>query len=228
MNKYAVIVAGGKGTRMGGDLPKQFLTLGGRPVLFHSVITFMETFPGIHIILVLPEQFVSLMQTVVEALPGSERIQVVTGGETRFHSVRNGLLAIEGDGIVFVHDGARPLASSALLRRCYEQAKHHGTAIPALTVAESVRRISASDSKPVNRDDLRIIQTPQTFRSELILQAFRLEYSPTFTDEATVAEAAGIPVSLVEGERRNLKITTPEDLIIAEAFLRQDAQIRPR
>ena len=219
MNKYAVIVAGGKGLRMGGKLPKQFMLLAGKPVLFHSVITFLETFPDIEVILVVPVEFTGLMQTVVEALPGSERIRIVHGGETRFHSVQNGLNAIEGDGIVFVHDGARPLISAQLLERCYDGAKQNGSAIPAIAVAESMRKVTKNDSEPVNRDELRIIQTPQTFTTEQLRKAFQQPYSTAFTDEATVAEATSIPVFLVEGEKRNIKITTPEDLVVAEALL---------
>ncbi len=221
MNKYAVIVAGGKGLRMGANLPKQFMMLEGKPILFYSVIAFMETFPDLEVILVLPAEFSELFKDVVAVLPDSERITIVKGGETRFHSVQNGLRAVKGNGVVFVHDGARPLVSPTLLRRCLESATKHGSAIPVVPVAESIRQITAKGSLPVNRDELRVVQTPQTFRTELILKAFAQEYDPAFTDEATVAEAAGIPVQLVEGDKRNIKITTPEDMAIATVYLRQ-------
>lgn len=221
MNLYAVIVAGGKGLRMGGNVPKQFMLLGGKPVLLYSVITFMETFPGIRMVIVLPEEFVAYTQTLFEAFPGSENMRFVKGGETRFHSVQNGLKAIDGPGYVFVHDGARPLVQPELLERCLEEAQANGAAIPAIAVADSIRIIDAAGSHPVDRDNMRIVQTPQTFRSDLILAAFDQVFDPAFTDEATVAEAAGIPVTLVPGDKRNIKITTPEDLLIAEAYLKK-------
>lgn len=220
IKKFAVLVAGGKGTRMGMALPKQFLPLSGRPVLAHSIVAFTTAFPNINIILVLPADQLSYAQIVLSALPEPIDVTLVPGGETRFHSVQNGLNAIDGDGIVFVHDGARPLITTSLLHRCYEQAVQKGSAIPAIPVAESMRITDGDTSHPVNRDHMRVIQTPQTFRTEVILPAFRQEYVPAFTDEATVVEAYGTAIFLCEGEKRNIKVTTPEDMIIAEALMK--------
>ena len=219
IKKYAVLVAGGKGMRMGSALPKQFLPLGDKPVLTHSIIAFTRAIPDIRIIMVLPPDLLSYAQIVLLSLPEPIDAVIVAGGDTRFHSVRNGLNAITEPGIVFVHDGARPLLSHSLILRCYTQALELGSAIPAIPVAESMRIIDGAASRPVDRDLMRIIQTPQTFRTEVIVPAFEQAFNPAFTDEATVAEAYGTPVYLVEGEKSNIKITTPEDMIMAEAFL---------
>ena len=219
IRKYAVLVAGGKGMRMGMAVPKQFLPLNGMPVLTHAILAFTRAIPDINIILVLPEAQLSYGQTVLAALPEQIDLTIVAGGETRFHSVQNGLKAVDGEGIVFVHDGARPLVSQVLILRCLAQAIDKGSAIPAIAVTDSMRLADGDRSKPVNRDHLRIIQTPQTFSTEIILPAFMQPYDPAFTDEATVVEAYGTPVFLVEGERSNIKVTTPEDMIVAEALL---------
>ncbi len=222
IKKFAVLVAGGKGMRMGSALPKQFLPLMGKPVLTHALIAFLNAVPDIEIILVLPADQLSYAQIVLSALPDPVDITIVSGGETRFHSVQNGLNAISGDGVVFVHDGARPLISPELIHRCFNQAMELGSAIPAIPVAESMRIINGTDSSPVDRDKMRVIQTPQTFRTEVILPAFQQAYSPAFTDEATVVEYYGTKVYLVQGEKQNIKVTTPEDMIIAEAFMHQE------
>lgn len=219
IKKFAVLVAGGKGMRMGSALPKQFLPLCGMPVLAHSIVAFTEALPGVQIIIVLPPDQLSYAQIVLSALPSPIDAIIVPGGETRFHSVQNGLNAIDSPGIVFVHDGARPLVSAALIHRCYEQALSMGSAIPAIPVAESMRIIDDTDSSPVDRDHMRTIQTPQTFRTDVILPAFARPYSPAFTDEATVVEAHGTKIYLTEGEKSNLKVTTPEDMIIATALM---------
>lgn len=217
---YAVIVAGGQGTRMGMAVPKQFLDLCGKPVLFHTIQAFATAIPGIQIILVLPAHQISMAQSVLMHFPERIDLTIVAGGETRFHSVQNGLQDIPQDAIILVHDGVRPIASQALIRACYEQAIEKGSAIPAIPVADSMRLIKGDHSEPVNRDKLRIIQTPQTFRASVLLPAMLQAYQDSFTDEATVVEATGTPVHLISGERSNLKITTPEDLIIAEALLK--------
>lgn len=221
MEKYAVIVAGGRGLRMGNAIPKQFLPLTGQPVLYHTIKAFIDAYADIHLILVLPPDQLSYAQIVLQAFTGRIDITIVQGGETRFHSVRNGLNAIEGEGIVFVHDGVRPLVTTALIHRCYEQAVEKGSAIPAILVADSMRLVSGHNSAPVNREQMRIIQTPQTFRTEILIPAFQQEFSLGFTDEATVAEAHGTKVYLVEGERSNIKVTTPEDLVVAEALIKE-------
>ena len=225
LRKHAVIVAGGSGSRMGNALPKQFLPLCGRPVLSYSINAFIEVFPDINIILVLPEQMLSYANIVLQTLKKPIDATIVSGGPTRFHSVKNGLRAINEPGIVFIHDGARPLIDAALLTRCLEGAIAAGSAIPAIAVAESMRMATAEGTIPVDRDQLRIIQTPQTFKTEIILPAFGQEHSTAFTDEATVLEAWGGKVSLVVGDKRNIKITTPEDMLVAEALLKAKASI---
>ncbi len=219
IKKYVVIVAGGSGTRMGSAVPKQFLLLHGKPVLYYSIAAFLDAFSDINIVLVLPQDQEHYMASLLELFPGSTNITVVNGGETRYHSVQNGLKKIEGEAIVFIHDGVRPMVSKQLIYACYEQALEKGSAIPAIPVTDSIRIVRQSGSDPVSREELRIIQTPQTFLSGIILPAFAQEYSTLFTDEATVAEAYGKEVYLVAGERSNLKVTTPEDMILAEALL---------
>lgn len=219
MNTYAVIVAGGQGTRMGTAMPKQFLELNGKPVLYHSIHAFVAAMPGVQLIIVLPPHQISYAQMVLQAFEERIDATIVAGGETRFHSVQNGINAIGGDGIVFVHDGVRPLVSEALIQRCYKEAVEKGSAIPVIPAIDSMRMISGENSAPVNRAALRIVQTPQTFQVALLKAAFEQEYDESFTDEATVVEALGVKVHLVDGERSNLKITTPEDLAIAEALL---------
>ncbi|MES2703661.1 MAG: 2-C-methyl-D-erythritol 4-phosphate cytidylyltransferase [Bacteroidota bacterium] len=217
--KYAVIVAGGKGMRMGSVIPKQFLPLLGKPLLCYAIQAFADAFPGIHLVLVLPPDQVHSAQTVLRSYLSGIDVHIVEGGETRFHSVQNGLKDIKDDGIVFVHDGVRPVLSTALIMRCYNQAADKGSAIPVLPVNESIRMIEGSTSRAIDRDKLRIIQTPQTFRTNIILPAFRQEYDTAFTDEATVVEAHGTKVYLVDGTRDNIKVTTPEDMVIAETLL---------
>jgi len=224
VKKYAVIVAGGKGIRMGKPVPKQFLSLAGKPLLYHAISAFVSAFPDIQIILVLPEDKLDFIDTLSLAFTNQQNIKIVAGGESRFHSVQNGLKEVADNSVVFIHDGARPLASAMLITNCYKQALEKGSAIPAIAVAESMRLLEGDHTMPVNREQLRIIQTPQTFRSGIILPAFRQEYTPLFTDEATVAEAYGAHVYLIEGERSNIKVTTPEDMIIAEALLKAREQ----
>ncbi len=217
---FAVIVAGGQGTRMGSAMPKQFLDLDGRPVLYHTIHSFIKALPDVQIILVLPIHQISYAQMILQQFPERIDITIVAGGETRFHSVRNGLQDIPADAIVLVHDGVRPLASTALIRRCCEQAIEKGSAIPAIPATDSMRIVKNGGSEPVDRNLLRIIQTPQTFQASILLPAMEQPYQESFTDEATVVEASGQQVHLIDGEKENLKITTPEDLLIAEALIK--------
>ncbi len=219
-------MAGGKGTRMNTAIPKQFLPLADKPMLYYSIKAFTDAFEDMHIILVLPEDRLSYAQIVLQAFPDGIDLTIVTGGETRFHSVKNGLAVVPDDAVVFVHDGARPLVSPALIRRCYTQALDKGSAIPALRVSDSIRMVNDADdsSEAIDRDKLCAIQTPQTFRADVLLPAFDQPYKTLFTDEATVAELFGTNVYLVEGERGNIKVTTPEDLVIAEALLKHRLQ----
>lgn len=222
IKKYAVIVAGGKGQRMGTAIPKQFLDLAGKPMLYYSIAAFTDAYPDIEVILVLPEDMLSYAQIILTAFPAPVDMIIVPGGATRYHSVKNGLNAIKGNGIVFVHDGARPLVSKALINRCYKQATEKGNAIPAIAATDSMRITDGRHTKPIDRDYLRIIQTPQTFRTEIIIPAFQQDYDPAFTDEATVLEATGMEVYLTEGDKRNIKVTTPEDMMIAAVMLKDD------
>lgn len=222
--KYALIVAGGKGMRMGSAIPKQFLPLNEKPLLYYTIQAFIDAFSDINIILVLPQEQLSCAQMVLQSFPARIDATIVAGGETRFHSVQNGLKAAEDDAIIFVHDGVRPLVSPALIRRCYEQAVEKGSAIPVAPVTDSIRQVNGNESKPIDREQLRSIQTPQTFRSDVLLPAFQQPYQPSFTDEATVVEAYGLPVHLIDGEKSNIKVTTPEDMLIAELFLKKRLQ----
>lgn len=217
---YAVIVAGGSGARMGTTIPKQFLELCGRPVLYHTIKAFLTAIPEVHIILVLPEQHISYAQIVVQSF--SERIEltIVMGGDTRYASVQNGIKEIPEDALVMVQDGVRPLLSTKLIHRCIEKARDYGSAIPVIPAADSMRMIGNDGaSLPVRRDALRIVQTPQTFKANILLPAFKAAYREEFTDEATVVAANGGALFYVAGEKRNIKITTPEDLIIATALM---------
>lgn len=220
MKKYAVIVAGGKGVRMGMAVPKQFLPVNGKPVLYHTIKAFTDAYADIEIVLVLPEAQMSYAQMVLTEFESRPDVTIVAGGATRYHSVQNGLKVIDDEGVVFVHDGVRPLLSAALIHRCYEQAVEQGSSIPAINIADSIRIVEGGKSKPIDRNSLRSIQTPQTFKTEIILPAFEQEYNEGFTDEATVVEAYGKEVYLVEGEKNNLKLTTPEDLQTAEMILK--------
>ena len=217
--KLAIIVAGGSGTRMQSAVPKQFLELAGKPLLYHTIAAFTGAFADMEIVLVVPEAHFDFARHLQEAFNNTPAITIVKGGETRFHSVKNGLQQVSGPSVVFVHDGVRPLVSTALIRACYEAVLVHGSAIPVIDMKDSIREISAGGNAAVNRERFKIIQTPQTFFSGLILPAFELPYDPLFTDEATVVERLGHPVHLLQGEESNIKITKPLDLIIAEALL---------
>lgn len=190
MKKTAVIVAGGSGIRMGTDVPKQFLHLKGKPIIWHTVQQFIYAYYDIQIVLVLPASYLQEAATYFDAAQLAH-IQFVEGGATRFESVKNGLQAVKEPGVIFVHDGVRCLVSSELIRKCYEEALIHGSAIPAVTATDSIRLISGESHHVVDRNLVKIIQTPQTFLSSVLLPAFEQPYHASFTDEATVVEAAG-------------------------------------
>ncbi len=221
MLKFAVIVAGGSGQRMGTPVPKQFLTLQGKPLLWHTLHTFLNSFLDLQIILVLPAERHQEGEEIITSLRAADRVTITTGGSTRFDSVKNGLALVQGPSVIFVHDGVRCLVSEALIRACYEQALEKGSAIPAVAATDSIRIVENDTNRVANRDHVRIIQTPQTFKSELLLPAFERAYDPAFTDEATVVELSGHPVHLIEGDHQNIKITRPVDLLIAEQILQQ-------
>lgn len=222
MVRYAIIVAGGKGLRMGGDIPKQFLPIGGKPVLMRTVEVFKRAYPDINIILVLPVSQQKYWQTLCKEYAFSIPLQIADGGETRFHSVSNGLKLIpdEIEGVVGVHDGVRPFVTSDTIRRCYDEAIESGAVVPVIPVVETVRRLREDGTSiTVPRDNYRLVQTPQTFRISLLKEAYHQPYSPSFTDDASVVEALEKPVCLVEGNRENIKITTPEDISFVNGLL---------
>jgi len=220
MKKYAVIVAGGSGSRMGTSRPKQFLLLNGNPVLWHTMEVFLAAYDDMQIVLVLPPGFLEDGQQIAKTTFAPFRVKIAEGGETRFHSVKNGLAHTPDDSIIFVHDAVRCLVTTALIRRCYEQALRKGSAIPAIAVTDSIRMIADGKTRVIDRNVLRAVQTPQTFKAEIILPAFEREYNPLFTDEASVVEAAGTDIFLTEGERENIKITLPADMLLAEQILK--------
>jgi 2-C-methyl-D-erythritol 4-phosphate cytidylyltransferase len=218
LKKFAIIVAGGAGTRMNAEIPKQFLLLKGRPVLMHSVETFQLAYPGITTLIVLPKLYWEVWKTLCKEYKFDVHYALAEGGETRFNSVKNGLELITEDGIVAIHDAARPLVSEKLIISSMEYAEKHGNAIPAINFSESMRIIEGDRTQVVNRDNYRIIQTPQCFRLSQLKSAYRQGYTPGFTDDAAVLESTGVQINLIEGEKTNLKITLPEDLIMAEAL----------
>ena len=218
---YIIIVAGGKGLRMGGDIPKQFLPVGGMPVLMRTMMRFHEAMPDLNLILVLPKAQQEYWQQVCKQYQFSLTYQLADGGQTRFHSVQNGLSLVPDDaqGVVGVHDGVRPFVSSEVIRRCYEEARIHKAVIPVIPVVETVRQLTSEGSHTVPRDAYRLVQTPQCFDIQLLKAANRQPYNDGFTDDASVVEAYGYAITLVDGNRENIKITTPGDLKIAETLV---------
>ena len=204
---------------MNSSIPKQFLSLRGKPVLLHTLEVFLSAFNDINLVVVLPEQHFSHGKSLIESLPDSKNIQLVIGGTTRFHSVKNGLRLIPENSIVFVHDAVRCLVTATLIHRCFEIALEDGNAIPAIPLSDTVRMETDHGAVVIDRSKLQIIQTPQTFFSNLLLKAFQQEYDNSFTDEATVAEKFGIKIHLIPGEDENLKLTRPIDMLIAEKIL---------
>ena len=247
---YIIILAGGKGLRMGTDIPKQFLPIGGLPVLMHTVKRFREYSKELNIILVLPKQQQEYWQALCDEYQFMEDYTIADGGETRFHSIKNGLKLIPDDaqGLVGVHDGVRPFPSVEVIRNCYETARKTGSAIPVIPVVETIRHLGTKvqsyvtsfldfchdsakrtstmalaapkvQSSTVPRDEYRLVQTPQVFDIQLHKKAYAQDYRDSFTDDASVVESMGCAVTLVEGNRENIKITTPFDCVVAEAIL---------
>lgn len=219
MKKIALITAGGIGNRMGTNIPKQFLLLDGKSLLWHSFQSFIIAYSDISFILVLPADFLDDGKALIADLQIDNRTTILAGGATRFHSVQNGLRTIKEPSVIFVHDGVRCLVSADLIKRCYEQTMVMGTAIPSVVSTDSIRLNDHGNYSAINRNLIHIIQTPQTFLSEILLPAYEQEYIESFTDEATVVEAAGKKITLIEGEYRNIKITRPIDLLMAENIL---------
>lgn len=219
MKKFAVIVAGGSGSRMNNILPKQFLLLKGKPVLYYTLNSFLKAYDDLRIILVLPEAHIAAGQEIIDAFFDYDRIEISIGGRTRFHSVQNGLQLIKEEGIVFVHDAVRCLVSVALIHRCYNAAVEHGSAVPVTDSRDSLRLLTRDGNEALERTAVKLVQTPQTFHSRILLPAYRIDYKDKFTDEATVVEAFGLKVHLVTGDEDNFKITRPVDLALAEQLI---------
>ena len=216
MKKYIVIVAGGKGLRMGGDIPKQFLPVCGKPVLMRTLEAFYAYDADIHIILVLPVSQQAYWKELCQEYQFALSHDIANGGDTRFHSVMNGLALVEGDGLVGVHDGVRPFVSQEVIARCYEEAADCKAVIPVIDVVETVRHLTEDGSETVPRDHYKLVQTPQVFEVALLRRAYQQMYTDLFTDDASVVEALGEKVYLVQGNRENIKLTTPFDLKLAE------------
>ena len=218
---YVIIVAGGKGLRMGSDIPKQFLPIGGKPVLMRTLERFRAYDDALQIILVLPEAQQAYWRELCGQYHFDVEYRLANGGQTRFHSVQNGLALVpdEAEGVVGVHDGVRPFPSIEVIRNCYETARTKKAVIPVIPVVETVRHLEGDKSVTVPRGDYRLVQTPQTFDIQLLKAANRQPYNNGFTDDASVVESYGFEITLVEGNRENIKITTPYDLKIAEVLL---------
>lgn len=223
MKKTAIIVAGGTGQRMGAALPKQFLTIEGKTILLHTIGQFVATFSDIQFVIVLPETYIQDGKDLIAASGLTQQFQFVAGGDTRFQSVKNGLAQVDPDAIVFVHDAVRCLITPDLIQRCYQQALEKGSAIPAVSSTDTIRIKEGTNHHVVDRSNVMMIQTPQTFKAADLQKAFEQAYQPAFTDEANVLEASGTHVYLIDGEYENIKITRPLDLAIAEYILAKRA-----
>lgn len=221
IEKYVLIVAGGKGLRMGKELPKQFLSIGGKPILMHTIECFFRYDPRIHILLVLPEDHQAYWKSLCETYRFGIPHLIADGGESRFHSVRNGLEKVPRAGLVAVHDGVRPFVSKEVIGNCFEQACKTGAAIPVMPLVESLRICDAESSRAVDRKHYCSVQTPQVFRSDLLKDAYRQPFRDTYTDDASVVEQYGVPVTLTAGHTENIKITTPFDLAVGELLVNQ-------
>ena len=220
MKRYAIIVAGGKGLRMGGDLPKQFIPIEGRPVLMRTLDTFHACDESIQIILVLPRDHQDYWRELCVQYQFAVPHRIADGGVTRFHSVQSGLSQVDApEALVAVHDGVRPFVSHEVISRCYAEAEVHGAVVPVIPVVETVRQLTGEGSVTVDRNAYRLVQTPQTFRATLLRRAYEQPYTDAFTDDASVVEALGEAVTLVDGNRENIKLTTPFDLIVAKALV---------
>lgn len=229
MKRYVILVAGGSGSRMGVSMPKQFLPLAGKPILIHTLERFLAFDSQLQVILCLPADQLTYWEQVRQQYPLSFTHPIIEtpGGASRFQSVRNGLQHVTSDGLVAVHDGVRPFVPISVIARSFELAEEKGTAIAAVAAKDSVRLINNDlTNTALDRSQLRLIQTPQTFQVTLLKKAFQQPESSLFTDDASVAEAAGYAIHLLEGSYENIKITTPEDLAFAEALLKRDSSSR--
>lgn len=220
MELNVIIVAGGIGKRMQTETPKQFLTISNKPILLHTIEKFYQFSNDINIIVVLPKPYIEFWKSLCNKYDCKIQHKIVEGGKARFFSVKNGLAHVSKNGLVAVHDGVRPLVSNQTLQNVFEKARENRNAIPVISINESVRKIENNNSIPMLRHNLRLVQTPQCFQSNLLLEAYEQEFRDSFTDDATVVEALGEKINIVEGNYENIKITRPVDLKFAEAFLK--------
>lgn len=219
MDRSTILVAGGSGRRLGGPVPKQFQTVKGRPLLMWTIEAFHRFDAEMPLIVVLPQEHFDIWKALCLGHGFLVPHEVVAGGEQRWHSVKAGLAKVQGDGLVAVHDGVRPLVSPALIARCFEAAHQQAAAVPVVPVVPSIRETTADGSRALDRSRLLAVQTPQCFHTDLLRKAFEQPYDPTFTDEATLVERLGVRVALVEGEDNNIKVTTPMDMRMVELVL---------
>lgn len=219
MHKYAIIVAGGSGSRMNTAVPKQFMLLNGKPVLYYTLKAFLEAYNDMRIVLVLPKDHINKGKEIVDTYFFGAAVEITAGGETRFHSVKNGLALADNHSVVFVHDAVRCLITPSLIRKCYDAVIQNGSAIPVINAKDSIRLLNKDENKAVDRNLIKLVQTPQVFFARDLIPAFNTEYREDFTDEASVVEARGMKVHLVEGEETNIKITHPADLHLAEYLI---------
>ncbi|HTA83045.1 MAG TPA: 2-C-methyl-D-erythritol 4-phosphate cytidylyltransferase [Bacteroidia bacterium] len=224
--RYVIIVGGGNGARMNNPIPKQFLKLDGKPVIMHSIDKFLNTDPNFEIILVLPEEHIKFWESMCEEYGFRKPVKIALSGETRFHSVKNGLEFVTDDNsVVAVHDAVRPLVTSKTILAACKAAEMYGNAVPAIPISDSIRQIETTRSIAVDRSRYCATQTPQCFRADILKKAYLQDFHYTYTDDAMVVEAMGEHIHLVDGNPENLKITGPKDLIIAEALMKADSQV---
>ncbi|WP_242926425.1 2-C-methyl-D-erythritol 4-phosphate cytidylyltransferase [Pontibacter vulgaris] len=217
--EYAIIVAGGSGSRMQHDIPKQFIELAGKPVLMHTVEQFYKYSPELRLVIVLPENQLEVWRELCKKHNFNLFHIAVAGGNTRFGSVKNGLAVVHGEALVAVHDGVRPFITG-IIKEAFETAEKYGNAVVAVSPKDSIRELTAAGSSAVDRAKYKLVQTPQCFKASILKRAYEQEEQPYFTDDASVVEALGEQIILVEGSYRNIKITTPEDMVLAEAFIK--------
>ncbi len=220
ISETVIIVAGGSGSRMQSVLPKQFILLAGEPILMHTIRRFYAYNPAIETVVVLPEKEIPFWQQQCEKLQFQIPHLVVSGGASRFQSVKNGLAAVEGNGVIAVHDGVRPFVPQNVIAEAFKTAREKGNAIVAVALKDSIRKVTANGNIALDRSEFRLIQTPQCFPYELLKKAYELPEETTFTDDASVVEKLGGKINLTEGSYENIKITTPEDLLWAEVVLK--------
>ena len=218
LSKSVIVAGGGSGSRMGTQIPKQFLLLNNKPVLMHTIRQFLVYDNDIEVVLVLPQFQIENWQNLCQKYGFELPHKIVAGGTTRFHSVKNGLFSIKTEGLTAVHDGVRPFVSMATIRNCFETALERGNAVPVVELTESLRVISDNDNSACDRKLYRLVQTPQVFRTSLLKKGYEQEYSEHFTDDASVVEALGVKINMVGGNEDNIKITSPFDLVIGEAI----------